>query len=941
MYPRRKGEDILKAPRIASAMATRGAQDTTSLSEDTSSKPLKHFLGLCVRKTRKEEAEKNDSLKRKPNKIMQFLSHKIEKRDRVTKKVEKDSPIHPSHEENISKALAEEKLKKGQELLHASIYETTESPFIEQEPPIEKHFTAENTEVDTRQDIHFYINESESETKDNILFENIKVQTEGRKTSVLMYQEQQVEITLKDIQDNSSNQFVRTSSDKGIEADILVSFTGDREHMSQEVTNDDLEAHNEVQLDNGTQLENDPGKPTETQTAKEDKRQDIHIYINGSESETEDDILLENIKVQSEGRKTSPLMIQEQKEETILKDIPDISRDQYLRTNPDKGIKADMVSFTEDREHMSQEISDNDRKDHNEVQPKSGTQIENDPSKPIETQKTQDLEILEDHVLHQDSEAGSELILNSRPELIFDEDTRIELVHIPEEEPERESIEPENRESHPNITAHITKIETHIKKTPNRDLEKGESLWLQHKEIYIKNNKLDLKNVKDKDIKEPKTQDLKTAPSGMTAEKGTQVNDIILRNHRIPSLASAISTQDTVCLLGEREAKPRAKSSYKNHSQLRLLRRMHHEKTCNTKESTRRWKWWEVSQNKNNVVTDHKVSGEQTSVAKSPSRKSPEMLKEILPNVNLTSDLVEAFQDAFELFRKDKTKRVNMNDLQYTLSTMGIHLSHQDAFEALKSADIDGDGKVNFSDFLLVLTDDQRFFITVDKRRRMLPVSDQEYLDTVLFDAISRLLKKCHLSRKSAEQISKYYQEKFEAIPQLPKLQRSKSSVMVDFARGTRIMGMTDRQLVLYLEEIKANKGSCIGSPYDVIPCVPLCTKADRKLSGQTHTPRRGHFYKRHGDSSDWDLQRDVRGMTHRGIQVDIFIPGCKHKLNPITTDLSLSSNKLQRRSMNDQVFVGHKVDEQCTEVIHDFSKDLPENPNEEQEAEIEDLAHE
>ncbi|XP_069808136.1 EF-hand calcium-binding domain-containing protein 3 [Dendropsophus ebraccatus] len=294
-------------------------------------------------------------------------------------------------------------------------------------------------------------------------------------------------------------------------------------------------------------------------------------------------------------------------------------------------------------------------------------------------------------------------------------------------------------------------------------------------------------------------------------------------------------------------------------------------------KSTRVWKWWKVSRENKEIVADHKVSEELTILEQSSQMLqtakiiqyyvSPELreVKEIFPDVTLKSDLVEAFQNAFEFFRKDKTKRVDMNDLQYSLSTMGIHLNHHDTYEALKSADIDGDKKVNFYDFLAVLTDDQRFSITID-RRWLLPVLEQEYLGTVLFHAISRLLQKCSLPRRSAAEISNYYQKKYEATPKPPKLQGSKSKVMVDFARGTRIMGMTDRQLVHYLDEIKALKGSCVGSPYDVIPCVPLCTSMETILSVQPDITRLmlKNIYK--GDKVNLGKKRFSKGTTGRKV---------------------------------------------------------------------------
>ncbi|XP_073438617.1 EF-hand calcium-binding domain-containing protein 3 [Dendrobates tinctorius] len=402
---------------------------------------------------------------------------------------------------------------------------------------------------------------------------------------------------------------------------------------------------------------------------------------------------------------------------------------------------------------------------------------------------------------------------------------------------------------------------------------------------------------------------------------------------KIASVISTNSTQDPDNLLGEKERTPveqikamkttSSKSPDNTLSEQRICYRKASAKRGFLNNSTREGKWWGESEAKNYRFTGHKVPGEQIILVQSPPELlqitkniqhdvSPEMLNfsEIVPDVYLNSHLLEAFQDAFQFFRKDKTNRADLNDLQFSLSTMGLYLTHQDAFEALKSADIDGDGKVSFSDFLAVLTDNQRFLITIE-RKLLLPVFEQEYLDTVLFDAISRMLQKSCLPARSTAEIAKYYQEKFEAIPQFSKKKRSKSHVKVNLARDARIMGMTDKQLVHYLKEIKTNKGSCASSPYGVIPVVPLSSRKEKKLSGppQLHRLMQKTIYKRHKEISDVDMQTDVRGRKHRGIQVDIYIPGCKHKTNLIPIDRRLPTNKIQKLDMSDHDLDRHQVD--------------------------------
>uniref|UniRef100_G1TQD0 EF-hand domain-containing protein n=1 Tax=Oryctolagus cuniculus TaxID=9986 RepID=G1TQD0_RABIT len=67
-----------------------------------------------------------------------------------------------------------------------------------------------------------------------------------------------------------------------------------------------------------------------------------------------------------------------------------------------------------------------------------------------------------------------------------------------------------------------------------------------------------------------------------------------------------------------------------------------------------------------------------------------------------------AFQDVFRLFSSSLTSTVDMRSIKVALHNAGIQLSPQEMCEALRQADLDGDGIVSFKDFLGVLTDDHR-----------------------------------------------------------------------------------------------------------------------------------------------------------------------------------------------------------------------------------------
>ncbi|EDL34180.1 mCG141021, isoform CRA_a, partial [Mus musculus] len=71
----------------------------------------------------------------------------------------------------------------------------------------------------------------------------------------------------------------------------------------------------------------------------------------------------------------------------------------------------------------------------------------------------------------------------------------------------------------------------------------------------------------------------------------------------------------------------------------------------------------------------------------------------------LTPRQLAAFQDIFKLFSCSPTGTVDMQSMKIALRNAGIQLGPQEMCEALRLADLDGDGIVSFKDFLGVLTD--------------------------------------------------------------------------------------------------------------------------------------------------------------------------------------------------------------------------------------------
>lgn len=78
-----------------------------------------------------------------------------------------------------------------------------------------------------------------------------------------------------------------------------------------------------------------------------------------------------------------------------------------------------------------------------------------------------------------------------------------------------------------------------------------------------------------------------------------------------------------------------------------------------------------------------------------------EMMAKKLTRINIASEL----NDAFKVYDKDGNGLVSLAELRYTLTTAenGPKISHEDFDYIARSADVDGDGHINFQEFIDLL----------------------------------------------------------------------------------------------------------------------------------------------------------------------------------------------------------------------------------------------
>ncbi|XP_070335670.1 EF-hand calcium-binding domain-containing protein 3 isoform X4 [Odocoileus virginianus] len=213
----------------------------------------------------------------------------------------------------------------------------------------------------------------------------------------------------------------------------------------------------------------------------------------------------------------------------------------------------------------------------------------------------------------------------------------------------------------------------------------------------------------------------------------------------------------------------------------------------------------------------------------------------------LNPSQMRAFQDAYNFFNKDKTGCIDLHGMMCTLAKLGMNLMKHDVYNELRCADIDQDGKVNFSDFLKVLTDKNRFLkAVVPEKETCLDLVGNPGI--LLFEILSKLIETSALPKKAISEIVSYFRRKFQETTSgmvwspdtmgygkrrfKPDICTPPSSSTAAFANAARIAIMKEKDLFKFLDELKkCNPPS--DSPYSKIPIFPLFPNVDGVVMGK------------------------------------------------------------------------------------------------------------
>ncbi|XP_077020201.1 spermatogenesis-associated protein 32 isoform X5 [Tamandua tetradactyla] len=201
-----------------------------------------------------------------------------------------------------------------------------------------------------------------------------------------------------------------------------------------------------------------------------------------------------------------------------------------------------------------------------------------------------------------------------------------------------------------------------------------------------------------------------------------------------------------------------------------------------------------------------------------------------------------AFQYVFKLFSSSPTGTVDMRSLKAALRKVGIQLTPQEMCEALRQADLDGDGTVSFKDFLGVLTDNHCFAQCMGMVRNS-RVRDPQGLQTLFFEILFKLLGQGSVSSETVQEVMSYYSTKQRALrlglgwrgPARGHGRPSRAQAgLTFFCQAARLSGLTNGELARSLLCLH-RAGTC--SPYSQIPNLPLRLWPERSTRNRAAHP--------------------------------------------------------------------------------------------------------
>jgi len=164
-----------------------------------------------------------------------------------------------------------------------------------------------------------------------------------------------------------------------------------------------------------------------------------------------------------------------------------------------------------------------------------------------------------------------------------------------------------------------------------------------------------------------------------------------------------------------------------------------------------------------------------------------------MEDICLTDEQIHAFQEAFELFDKNGGGTIDAYELQKTLADVGIYVNSEDLVDIMMSLDHDGNGEVDFEEFLHLMTNTDLFIAAISESE-----TDEMRKRVILFDALTEFMKTQAL--KGAQEILGYYSKKYKKVVKKYGAVNKGAHVVGHYADGAKVIGLTDAELYKQLK---------------------------------------------------------------------------------------------------------------------------------------------
>ncbi|KAI8496129.1 hypothetical protein Bbelb_259700 [Branchiostoma belcheri] len=170
----------------------------------------------------------------------------------------------------------------------------------------------------------------------------------------------------------------------------------------------------------------------------------------------------------------------------------------------------------------------------------------------------------------------------------------------------------------------------------------------------------------------------------------------------------------------------------------------------------------------------------------------------------LTMEQRQAFREVFDLFDRTGGGTFDAEELDEALRSVNICLDKEELVDVIYGLDKDGNGEIDFDEFLALMTNTERFLESLVEEHHPDQVSDADHQileerrqrkerESLLFQALTQFMKKSAII--GIGEIVGYFRTKYNKAPH----------VVQHYAAGARLIGLTEKQLHMRLEDLHAS----------------------------------------------------------------------------------------------------------------------------------------